>query len=401
MHRLRTCLACLALLGAVARAEDPDPRDILKRSAAAIRAQDSVSYKAIASGRGILRNVLPEVRGELKMRRGAAVGKPLLRVTGSYVIPDSKMLWGFPPHDAYCPEQFDAVSDGEQALVSDIEKRVYRKDAAAVANFEHGPINQIWFPEWALDQPFADELAAKVIELRGTSEIGGVKCHIIHVDFGKDDQQVRWHIGIDDLLPRRAERIMRWGNGIGTRLTEITSITLKPELNDATFLLTPPAGFRELSGAGQKWIEKPGPGPLAVGSSAPGWGLRSTDGAVISLEQLAGRVVVLHFCAPWCAPCKETLAAVQAVHEKFAGRPVSVFGVSVWPKGGDPAAFHRQHKAAYPLLLEADDVAAAYGVNAIPTVIVIGPDSRVGHVQIGTDEASNLIAAVERLIPKP
>jgi hypothetical protein len=64
---------------------------------------------------------------------------------------------------------------------------------------------------------------------------------------------------------------------------------------------------------------------------------------------------------------------------------VSVFGVDTWEKGPADIAkkYMDQQKYTYGLLLKGDDLAAAYGVPGIPTIVLIGPDGKILFTSVG------------------
>jgi len=115
---------------------------------------------------------------------------------------------------------------------------------------------------------------------------------------------------------------------------------------------------------------------LAVGTTAPDWELSDADGNLQTLAQYRGKVVVLDFWATWCGPCTEVMPQMQKLHEKYKERGVTVFGVSSWEKN-DPAAFMKEKRYTYGLLLKGEDIIDRYGVGTLPAVYIIGADGRV------------------------
>jgi thiol-disulfide isomerase/thioredoxin len=136
---------------------------------------------------------------------------------------------------------------------------------------------------------------------------------------------------------------------------------------------------------------------------APDFELADPGGTVHRLSDLRGRVVVLDFWATWCPPCREAMPGVQALHERYSGRPVSIYGVNVAERSpdADPAGFMRDRGCTYTMLRGTDAVARAYGVEALPTFVVIGPDGtlRARHVGGGEGVEEVLGPMIEAALP--
>jgi len=56
--------------------------------------------------------------------------------------------------------------------------------------------------------------------------------------------------------------------------------------------------------------------PLLEGEDAPSFQLKGLDGGSVSLAELKGKVVVLHFWATWCPPCLEELPQLLSFFRK-------------------------------------------------------------------------------------
>jgi thiol-disulfide isomerase/thioredoxin len=113
---------------------------------------------------------------------------------------------------------------------------------------------------------------------------------------------------------------------------------------------------------------------LQVGSSAavPDFSLHDLDGAEHRLEQHAGRVVLVHFFATWCEPCREELASLARLVERHDSKHLSVLAVNV---AEVPVRLQRMLQTVpvnFPVLLDADrTVTRAWGVNGLPTTFVL------------------------------
>ena len=109
-----------------------------------------------------------------------------------------------------------------------------------------------------------------------------------------------------------------------------------------------------------------------VGTGAPDFTLKTTDGKRVTLSALRGRPVVIAFFASWCHPCEEELPVLEQFQREHAAR-LTVIGVSYQDLPSDTIAFVRRLRVTFPALLDRSDgpVAQRYGVRGIPQTMFI------------------------------
>lgn len=150
----------------------------------------------------------------------------------------------------------------------------------------------------------------------------------------------------------------------------------------------------------------PPPAGALVGQPAPELGLRvvAGDGAVegdrVSLAGLAGKVVVLDFWASWCAPCRQSIPALNQVHARYGDR-IEMFGINV--ESGMPASAireaHRDFGAHFRSLQDEEFRAqTAYRVDSIPTLVLIDPAGTVRWVERGVPDPDEVAERVDELL---
>ncbi|RYY10173.1 MAG: TlpA family protein disulfide reductase, partial [Cytophagaceae bacterium] len=123
---------------------------------------------------------------------------------------------------------------------------------------------------------------------------------------------------------------------------------------------------------------------LMSGQPAPDFTLLDAQGKKLSLSDLRGQVVYLDFWASWCAPCLAEMPPGAELRRKFASRKVVFLYVSLDAKAADwqhalatkpltgPNAVHLRDGAVFD-----GPAARAFGVQAIPSYWLIGPDGRI------------------------
>lgn len=129
---------------------------------------------------------------------------------------------------------------------------------------------------------------------------------------------------------------------------------------------------------------------MEAGRSAPGFSLKALDGKAYSLDSLLERgPVVAAFFKISCPVCQFTFPFVQRISERFAGKNVSVIGISQ-DDARSTKEFNQAYGVTFPTLL--DDagypVSNAYGLTTVPTIFLINPDGKVKVDCTGFDKVA-------------
>lgn len=111
------------------------------------------------------------------------------------------------------------------------------------------------------------------------------------------------------------------------------------------------------------------------------------NGQQTPLSIYQGQWVILNFWATWCAPCREEMPELSALHTKYAEQHIVVLGIAV----DDVAAineFSKENPVSYPLFaadMEGMALATNLGNNkgVLPFTVIIKPDGQVHKVFFG------------------
>lgn len=121
---------------------------------------------------------------------------------------------------------------------------------------------------------------------------------------------------------------------------------------------------------------------IKPGTMAPDFKMKTIDGKTIQLSKLKGKTVVLDFWASWCPDCRKDAPEVVHMYQEYGPQGVEFIGISM---DTDVAAWRnacQQFGIEYTQVSELKkfretDIAKAYGVKWIPSMVVIDKDGKV------------------------
>jgi thiol-disulfide isomerase/thioredoxin len=131
---------------------------------------------------------------------------------------------------------------------------------------------------------------------------------------------------------------------------------------------------------------------------APDFTLNALDGGKVTLSALRGKPVVIDFWGTWCPPCIKALNDMVRISDKF-GKRVTFLGVALNDRKDEMERVRQEKLISYQLLFGTDKVAKAWGVEAVPTVVVLDRNGKVAWRESGFDPDSGL-RALERTLVK-
>lgn len=115
---------------------------------------------------------------------------------------------------------------------------------------------------------------------------------------------------------------------------------------------------------------------------APPFTLTSLDGRHVSLADLAGKTVLLHFWATWCGVCKLEIPTLDSIHHGLDEDEV-LLAVVASNDAAEVRSFASEHALEYPILMANSDILSAYGISAFPTNFIIDPEGLIQHKSVG------------------
>jgi thiol-disulfide isomerase/thioredoxin len=127
----------------------------------------------------------------------------------------------------------------------------------------------------------------------------------------------------------------------------------------------------------------------------------------ISLDDFAGKVVVVNVWGQWCAPCRTEITQLQKVYAKTRRVGVEFLGIDVRDNNRDAARdFIVDRKVTFPSIYDPPmrtmiAFGGKYPTTVIPSTVVLDRQHRVAAVFLRELLADDLQPVVERLAAEP
>lgn len=125
------------------------------------------------------------------------------------------------------------------------------------------------------------------------------------------------------------------------------------------------------------------------GKPAPDFEAVDLDGKSFKLSDYRGKVLLIDFWATWCAPCRAEIPRVVAAYEKYHEQGLEVLGISSdGERNGVSAAdqirpFAEENAMPWRQVLDSGQ-GDLYGVQGIPTQVIIDRDGNVVAYEVGS-----------------
>lgn len=116
---------------------------------------------------------------------------------------------------------------------------------------------------------------------------------------------------------------------------------------------------------------------LLVAKPAPSFTLTLFDGRTLNSKDIR-KVVLLHFWASWCGPCRAEARALEDTWQKYRNKGVVFLGVNIQDKEEDARAFLKEFEITY---LNGRDssgkIPTGYSVWGIPETFFLDPQGKI------------------------
>jgi thiol-disulfide isomerase/thioredoxin len=125
----------------------------------------------------------------------------------------------------------------------------------------------------------------------------------------------------------------------------------------------------------------------------------ATDGTVVDLAKLRGKVVLIDFWASWCPDCVRELPEIQKLDAAYRESGLVVIGISLDRDRQAMTNFLSKKSITWPIYFDGkgwnNTYAVQYSVRQIPEIWIINKE---GLVETTSADVSNVDATVQRLL---
>lgn len=365
-----------------------DASAIMDASRQVVAKLRSLSYAAKVSGEGALAGKVPSHTAEVSASKAEAGGWKLAAKGAQTGGEESK------------PVTFEIGYDGVTArALHELEKVVNEKTVQEWNDLPTFFATQSARPvvAWEMLDEKGMDSGGKMPEYVGQEKVGGEVCDVVMVGTAAE-HGTKYYLSQADHLPRRIDRFESVAEGAapGVRRLEISDLRLDEKSTAGRYTISAPDGYAIRVAKRERPAAKGGDAPAQMlgdpddtrgrlakrgqvneGDMAPAFDLPDPSGKRVTLESLKGKVVVIDFWGTWCPWCVKAMPQVQKVHEKYIDKGVMVLGFDVDAPGAKPVEFMARNKLTYTTLLNADDAAKDFKVNAFPTLFVLDQTGKV------------------------
>ena len=117
---------------------------------------------------------------------------------------------------------------------------------------------------------------------------------------------------------------------------------------------------------------------------APDFALGDTGGNLHRLDEYLGKPLIVNFWATWCPPCIEEMPSMNRAWHQVKDEGIGMIAINVGEDEDTVFTFTADYPVDFPLLLDEDSTAVyAWGVQGLPTTLVVDPAGRIVYRAVG------------------
>lgn len=97
------------------------------------------------------------------------------------------------------------------------------------------------------------------------------------------------------------------------------------------------------------------------------------------LSEYRGKPLIINVWASWCGPCRDEMASLDRLAQRYHGKQFNVIGVSTDDDTRAAAEYVKRSKLKFPNYLDSRDfyIEGMLGARAIPLTVLVSADGRI------------------------
>lgn len=124
-----------------------------------------------------------------------------------------------------------------------------------------------------------------------------------------------------------------------------------------------------------------------VGTVAPGWKLKDTDGYEIALSDLKSKVLIIQFTGIGCGPCYQSIPYLIKIRNQFNREEFEIISIETWNKDISVIKKHiSANRINYKYLVGNSEVRLKYGIQSVPNFFVLDENRVIRKIITGFDK---------------
>ncbi len=133
-----------------------------------------------------------------------------------------------------------------------------------------------------------------------------------------------------------------------------------------------------------------------VGTVAPGWKLKDTDGYEIALSDLKSKVLTIQFTGTGCGPCYQSIPSLIKIRDQFKREEFEMISIETWNNNMSVIKKHISgNNIHYKYLICNHEVKQKYGIQSVPKFFVLDEKRVIRKIITGFDREKSYVELKE------